>query len=101
MRHLCHNLYIKLYGEKQTKDLRSRTNFYIYLEGTDVTVISHIVKENMVALIVILHLFICITGGVENNFHSVSHMLTAFSIQKLIASENCVPSVSVFSEHLD
>jgi len=100
MRLLCHNLYNKLYGEKQTKDLRSGTNFYTYLEGTEVTVSSHTVKETTVTLIVTVLLFVCITGCVENNFHSVSHMLTAFSIQKLMASENCVLSVSVFNEHL-
>ena len=100
MRHLCLNLYNKLYGEKQTKDLRSGPNFYTYLEGTEVTVSSHTVKENTVALIVTIHLFVCITRGVENNFHSVAHMLTAFSIQKLTTSENCVPSASVFNQHL-
>jgi hypothetical protein len=100
MRHLCLNLYNKLYSEKQTKDLSSGTNFYTYLEGTEVTVSTHTVKENTVALIETIHLFVCITGGFESNFHLISHMLTAFSIQKLTASENCVPLVSVFNQHL-
>jgi len=97
---LCHNLYNKFYGEKQTKDLISGTNFYTYLERIEVTVSSHTGKENMVALIVTIHLFVCIAGSVENNFHLVCHMLTAFSIQKLMASENCVPLPSVFNENL-
>jgi hypothetical protein len=71
MRHLCHNLYNKLHGEKQTEDLRSGTNFYTYLQGTEVTVSRHTVKENTVALIVTIQLFVYITGGVENNFHLV------------------------------
>lgn len=100
IRHLCHNLYNKFYGEKQTKNLGSGTSFSTYLEGTEVTVSRHTLKENIVALIITIHLFVFITGGVENNFYLVSCMLTALSVQKLMARENCVPSASVCNQYL-
>jgi hypothetical protein len=85
---------------RNKQNFKSGTDFSMYLEGNKVVVSRHTVKENTIALIVTRHLFVFVTGGIENSLHSVSHMLTIFAIQKLMASDNCVTPASVFNEYL-